>query len=151
MSGHIIQKSVSISTSPQKVWQLLTNPSLIGEWASAFSEGTYVESDFHAGSSVVWRTKDGEPGAVGKVTQRKDEQLLEISYYDDVNPDLNDQPGVYKETYSLSTSKDNTILSIKAGPLAGEHYKAHEPLWTNALEKMKAFAELAMSIKGMDP
>src|SRR5688500_15547433 len=121
MSSHVIQKSVSISTSLQKVWQLLTNPSLISEWASAFSEGTSVESDFQAGSAVIWRTKDGETGAVGKVTQRKDEKLLEISYYDDVNPDLKQQPGVYKETYSLSTSKESTVLSIKAGPLAEEH------------------------------
>ena len=151
MSSHIIQKSISISTSPQKVWQLLVNPNLISEWASAFSEGTYVESDFHDGSSVVWKTKDGERGAVGKVTERKDEKLLEISYYDELNPDFNSRPGAYKEIFSLSNSKENTVLSIKAGPLPDEHYKSHEPLWINALDKLKAFAEQVMSIKGMDP
>jgi uncharacterized protein YndB with AHSA1/START domain len=151
MSAHIIQKSISISTSPEKVWQLLVNPKLISEWASAFSEGTYVESDFHDGSSVVWKTKDGERGAVGKVTERKDEKMLEISYYDELNPDFNSPPGAYKETFTLSNAKENTILSIKAGPLADEHFKAHEPLWINALDKLKAFAEQVMSIKGMDP
>ena len=77
--------------------------------------------------------------------------MLEISYYDELNPDFSSPPGAYQEIYSLSNSKENTVLSIKAGPLSEEHFKAHEPLWMNALDKIKAFAEQVMGIKGMDP
>jgi uncharacterized protein YndB with AHSA1/START domain len=150
MSSHVIEKTVIIAAPATAVWELIVSPALAARWAEAFSEGTYVESDFRAGSEVNWKDKDGNTGARGVVTARREMELLEVAFFDDVNPDLKQQPGQYKERYALSSEGGKTKLAISAGPLAEEHYKVHEPLWTAALEKIKSLAEQAVPARGMD-
>src|SRR5687768_4584167 len=150
MSAHVIEKTVNIAAPAAAVWELLVNPELAARWAEAFSEGTYVESDFGQGSKVIWKDKEGNTGAKGVVMLRREMELLEVAFYDDVNADDHQPTGQYRERFALSSEKGKTRLSISAGPLPEEHYKIHEPLWTAALEKIKTLAEQAVPARGMD-
>jgi hypothetical protein len=98
----------------------------------------------------VWKHKDGSAGAKGVVQVRREMQLLEVAFFDDVNADLSQATGQYRERFSLSSEAGKTKLAISAGPLPEEHYELHEPLWTAALEKMKSLAEKAVPARGMD-
>ena len=44
-----------MSSTADKVWNVLVDPELTKKWASHFSEGTYVETDWKKGSLVVWK------------------------------------------------------------------------------------------------
>ena len=58
-----IEKSIEIDAPIEKVYEVLTNPELVRGWASAFSEGTYAETDWQPGSTVEWKDKSGNVGA----------------------------------------------------------------------------------------
>ena len=150
MPAQVIEKTVNIAASPTAVWELLVTPALVRRWAAAFSEGTYVESDFRLGSEVIWKDSDGNIGAKGIVKQHRKMQLLEVAFFDDVNADATGPTGQYTERYVLSSESGKTRLAISAGPLPEEHYKVHEPLWTDAVEKIKLLAEQAVPARGMD-
>ena len=136
-----IKRSIEINASALKVWQVLVNTDYIKQWASAFSEGTYVETDWKKGSEVLWKTKEGEVGAKGVVEINDAASLLKVVFYEDTNSDRSATPGPYSEVYSLSGSENKTILSVEAGPLSFKDNAVHAPLWDKAIAKIKTLSE----------
>lgn len=137
-----IKLSVEIGVPQEKVWKVLTNEKYIKQWAGEFSEGAYIETDFKPGSDVVWKDKEGNIGASGKVVTKEDYRLLKVAFYDDADTDARVALGNYSETYSLSDANGKTALKINAGALSLKDYKAHLPLWEKAIAKMKVLAEV---------
>lgn len=136
-----IEKEIRILSPAYKVWEVLTSPIYTKQWANAFSEGTYVETNWEKDSPVIWKDKDGYVGAKGIVVDNEKYQLLKIAFYDDVNADETSPLGEYHETYSLKASEGVTLLSIEAGPLSEKDFPAHTPLWDSALQHIKLLAE----------
>jgi uncharacterized protein YndB with AHSA1/START domain len=137
----IINFSVQVNAPSVRVWQVLLDPEYINQWANAFSEGTYVETDWAIGSEVLWKDKEHNVGAKGKVVEHDPGLLLKVAYYDEVDGDLNSPVGEYSEAFKLTDDGDFTRLSIEAGPLEKEHFSLHSSLWEKAVMKIKALAE----------
>jgi uncharacterized protein YndB with AHSA1/START domain len=133
-----IKKSAEINAPSSTVWKILLDTK---QWANAFSEGAYVETDWKKGSKVVWKDKDGNAGATGEVVANEPNRMLKVSFYDDVTmvPPL--QSEAYSETYTLAENKNKILLSIEAGPLAVLHANVHSPLWDKAVAMIKELAE----------
>lgn len=136
-----INLTEEIGVTRAKMWEILTNQSYTRQWANEFSAGAYVETDYKPGSDVVWKDKDGNVGAKGKVVDREDARLLKLAFYDDINSAGQVPSGGYSETYLLSENNGKTKLEIKAGSLSTKDYNAHVPLWKKAVAKMKELAE----------
>ena len=150
MSKNIIEKKVEINAPASRVWEVLVNPEWLKQWAASFSEGTYAESDWEEGSQVLWKDKAGNIGAKGIVIENVPLKSLAVAFYDDVHADKQSATGSYTEKYLLSQADGKTTLNITAGPLPEEHYKQHEPLWAQAIEKIRWLGEDAMMVTGMD-
>ena len=150
MRDLMIEKTIDINAPASKVWEVLVHPDWLKRWASAFSEGTYAESDWEPGSEVLWKDKEGSTGAKGKVVANEPFKLLKVAFYDDVHADSGDALGRYSETYNLIQTDGKTTFSIVAGPLPEEHFRLHDPLWEQAMEKIKFLGEEAMMVSGMD-
>lgn len=136
-----IRKQVTIQAPAHSVWQVLTDTTMVKQWASAFSEGAYVESTWQKDAEVIWKDKDGNIGTKGKVTANEPGAQLAVFFYDDVNADLSAPLGAYYEKYLLTENGNETLLKIEAGPLAFPDAATMSPLWDKALEQMKALAE----------
>ncbi|HYG01174.1 MAG TPA: SRPBCC family protein [Chryseosolibacter sp.] len=136
----MIELSASLNVAPDLLWQVLTTPELINKWAQAFSEGTYVKSDFREGSQVEWYTKDGGLGARGVVVKSVRNQSLQIQYYNDVDEKGSAELGKYMEAFSISNTRTAT-LTIKSGPLTRKYIKTHEPLWEKAMVKIASVSD----------
>lgn len=134
-----IMKSITINAGKERVWDVLTKAEHNRQWANEFSEGTYVETDWKQGADVIWKDKDGNIGASGRVDANEGKSLITVAFPDDTGAD--DALSVYYESYRLAEKDDKTILSIEAGPLRQKHYEMHEPLWDKALAKIKEVAE----------
>jgi uncharacterized protein YndB with AHSA1/START domain len=132
-----IEKSIEIDAPIEKVYEVLTNPQLVRGWASAFSEGTYAETDWQPGSTVEWKDMNGNVGAKGVVIENEPLRRIMVAYYDDVKDGPPSQPGQYKEVYLVQPGR----LDIKAGTLAEGDIKVHEPLWDKAIRLIKELAE----------
>lgn len=143
LSDHVetsfINKSADITATAETVWHVLTNRKYSDIWGNAFSEGTYVESDWQVGGSVIWKSKDGDVMINGTVEKSDTNHLLKVSY-----PDADAEAkgmALYTESYVLSDAGGKTRLSIASGPLVRKHVKMHEPLWDDALQRIKELAE----------
>ena len=136
-----ILKTARIQSSPEKVWDVIVNHEKNVKWASAFFEGTYVETDWNKGSEVIWKTPDGSVGAKGKVIEHDKASNLKVAFWDDVNMSDPQPTGEYFESYSVVNENGESLLTIKSGPLAVKYCKMHEPMWENALKQIKEIAE----------
>lgn len=47
MSGSSIKKSVTLNSTPERVWEILTEDDKIRQWAAAFAPGTSASSTRH--------------------------------------------------------------------------------------------------------
>jgi uncharacterized protein YndB with AHSA1/START domain len=136
-----VRKAIEISSSTTKVWDVLVQPSFTREWASQFSEGAYVETDWQKDSDVVWKDREGNIGAKGKVIINEAPHQLKVLFYDDPNADTHSLLGTYAESYTVTENNGKVVLSIEAGPLAYKEAESLSPLWDKGITKMKELAE----------
>ena len=136
-----IKKEIEVLSTAAKVWDVLVNPFYTRQWAAKFSEGTYVETDWQKDSDVIWKDKDGNVGAKGKVIESSAPSKLKVKFYDDASAAEGTALGSYTENYSITENEGNIKLTIVAGPLAFKEADQMTPMWDKALEKMKELAE----------
>lgn len=136
-----IKKSIEISASDDKVWKTLTNKELIKKWATAFEEGTVVESDWTEGAIVTWKSAEGKNLIKGKVAVSYPSKLLKLNYFDDENAADDAETGEYQEHYLLSEHEGKTTFTVDSGPLSDHYIKSLDPQWDNALKLIKQLAE----------
>ncbi len=141
MPKFFIETSVLIHAHPDKVWNVLTLPEFVHQWAQAFGEGVYPETDWQMGSEVLWKDKEGNTGARGVVATREEHALLRVAYEDVVSGVSPIVAGKYSETYRLLADGNHTFFSLYAGKLTEEDRTHHRPLWDKALAMIKALAE----------
>lgn len=136
-----LSKSIEIEAAPEQIWEVITTPTRVRQWAKAFMEGTYAESDFQQGSIITWYTGDGEVAAKGIVTLKDKPSILELSYFDDPTQAAPASLDKYQEIFKLKTNGNKTVLTIEAGPLAVKYTNMHDPMWQKALELIKEVVE----------
>lgn len=136
-----IRREVAIKAPSMKVWNVLIDPSFTKQWAAQFSEGVYVETDWQKDSDVVWKDKEGNVGAKGKVMVNEAPSQLKVLFYDDANAASSTPLGTYAESYSINESEGETVLFVEAGPFVFQEADSFAPLWDKAVAKMKELAE----------
>jgi uncharacterized protein YndB with AHSA1/START domain len=136
-----INDSIEINAQPEKVWDQLTDQVKVKQWAAAFSEGTTIETSWKPGSEVIWKDGDGNIGAKGIVKVFEPSKKLQVLYCDDVNPDPGSPLGEYAETFTLKDTGGKTHLDIISGPVMIKYGTMQQPMWTDALQRIKAMAE----------
>ena len=137
----MVYSSIEINSSPEKVWEILVDHEKLKHWATAFSEGTTVESNWNVGSEVVWKDGEGNTGAKGVVQEFNPGKKLLLRYYDDVNAAPGTSLCNYSEKYFLDSYNGNSILRIEAGPIMKKYGMMQQPMWEDALNKIKNIAE----------
>ncbi len=137
-----IEKSIVIKAAPEHIWRVLTDMEMTAIWAAPFKAGTYAESDWHVGSSVMWKSPDEDSCQMkGEITMMVPNQLLVVDFGE--NPmKTEDQPAcTYAETYSIVQKDMGSILSIRAGGMSQEYADIASPQWDKALDLIKTEAE----------
>lgn len=137
-----IEKSIVIKAAPEHIWRVLTDKAMTALWAAPFKAGTYAESDWNIGSSVVWNSPDEESCHMkGEVTMLVPNQLLVVDFGEN-QTHTEGQPGcTYAETYSIIQKEMGSVLSIRAGGMSQEHADIASPQWDTALDIIKTEAE----------
>lgn len=130
-----------IMASASRVWEVLLDPNLTKEWAYPFHPGTWVEADWKKGGLVIWKANEGQIGAKGIVSAIERNQLIEISYFDEINMAPPSPTGRYKETFTLSSLENKTLLVLEAGPFDEDNITRQSPKWEQALGIIQNLAE----------
>jgi hypothetical protein len=141
-----IRKSIEISTSTEKIWNVLTQDQYNLEWFAIFSPGAYAITDWQLGSKVIFADDSGS-GIIGRIIVHDPYDLLSIEYYGVLSNNKEDfeskEAQIYKgahETYRLTPKDGKTLLDIEAD-LSDGSFDTMSVAWDEALVKIKNLAE----------
>lgn len=129
-----------INTPASKVWDALTNPSLIKQYLF----GTEVTSEWKVGSSITYRGEwEGKPYEdKGEILQIEPEKLLVSTFWSSL-AGLPDIPENYKTLYyKLSTEIGGTRLTLIQDNNANQEEADHSAQnWNTVLDGLKKLLE----------
>lgn len=133
-----IDKSIHVRAPAAKVWEVLTSPRYVPEWAGAFMPGAKAESDWRAGSEVTWTSDDPDMVMRGTVVESVADSRLKMTFPAGQAPD---QDFDQSETFALAPKDGGVELTVTHGPLGAKSYETMEAPWDTALGAIKALAE----------
>ncbi len=146
MEKVIINKSIDINASKEKLWDVLTKDEMTRAWYAAFSMGSYAETDWQQDSKVIFKdgTGNGMIGKIvasvpGKIISTEFEGMLVNGIEDYDSQDAKNIKG-YKETYNISGDGNQSTLSIEQ-ETSDEYGDMMQTMWGKALLLIKQLAE----------
>lgn len=134
METTVIEQQISINASPEKVWEVFTNP------VQTRKMGGEYATDWQPGSSFGWKSSNGEFLTNGV--------LLECVPLTKIRHNLHD-PSTKSRilsviTYTFTGDANHTLLQaseVFEEPLSGEQYDDALQGWNLALRMVKEIAE----------
>jgi uncharacterized protein YndB with AHSA1/START domain len=139
--------SININAPKEKVWKMLWDDSSYRKWTSAFSVGSYAETDnWKEGSKVLFL--DGERnGMVSQVAANRPNEFMSFQHLGEVKKGEEDttservkQWAGAMENYTLKEA--NGVTELKVEMNITEEYKDYfANTWPKALEQIKSLSE----------
>jgi uncharacterized protein YndB with AHSA1/START domain len=134
MDKSIIEKAIAIKASPQKVWQVFTEPAVTRHMG-----GEYI-SDWKVGSMFGWKGQDGNLYTSGTILQLEAGKLLKHTLCD-----LNDKNVLISTiTYTFRKTGEGTTLFAREElnhAITQKQLNEVSEGWDTALKAVKEIAE----------
>ncbi|GAB3989151.1 SRPBCC domain-containing protein [Spirosoma daeguense] len=137
----IVSQSINIDASTEKVWNVLTTPTLIAEYLY----GTQTLTDWKPGSDIIFQGEYGDHQYrdKGVILENTPYKLLSYSYWSGFSG-AEDKPENYSTiTYSLKQTGDNqTVFTwTQQGFTTEDGYNHSQSGMTALLSQIKEIAE----------
>ncbi|HZH64482.1 MAG TPA: SRPBCC domain-containing protein [Flavisolibacter sp.] len=142
-----INFSTTINAPKEKVWQTLWDDGSYRKWTSAFSEGSYAETDnWKEGTEVKFLDPNG-CGMVSRIATNRENEFMSFEHLGEVKDGVIDkdsdkvkQWAGAKENYTLKEASGVTILDIEMDT-AEEYKDMFSQMWPKALLNVKELSE----------
>lgn len=135
-----LSTSITINAPAAKVWQALTDPSIVKQYFF----GTNVKSDWEAGSAIIfegeWEGKTYQDK--GTILESEPGKFVKYSYWSSMSG-TEDKPENYANvSYGLEEQDGKTILTVSQDNIKNQESKEHsEQNWQHVFGKMKEMVE----------
>ena len=142
-----INFSATINAPREKVWRVLWEDASYRNWTSAFTEGSYAETDnWKEGSKVLFLDPKGS-GMVSMVAENKPNEFMSFKHLGVVKDGIEDTKSEAvqgwagaMENYTLTDENGKTKLIVDMD--STDEFKDYFlKTWPVALEKVKELAE----------
>ena len=135
-----------INAAPEKIWKVLWNDDTYRKWTSAFSEGSYAETDWQEGSKVLFLDGKGQ-GMVSKIAANRPNEFMSIEHLGFVKDGIEDTnseevkawAGAH-EDYTLKKVNGKTELLVDMD-VTDDFKDYFKETWPKALENVKRLSE----------
>lgn len=135
-----------INAAPEKIWKVLWDDATYRKWTSAFSEGSYAETDWKEGSKVLFLDGQGQ-GMVSRIAENRPNEYMSIEHLGEVKNGVEDTSsdrvkewaGAH-ENYTLKKVDGKTELSIDMD-ITEEFKEMFSQMWPKALDNVKKLSE----------
>jgi len=138
--------NIQIDAAPEKVWNILWADDTYRKWTSAFSEGSYAETDWKQGSKILFLDGNGS-GMVSRVAVNRPNEYMSIEHLGEVRDGVEDTTSERikawagsHENYTLRKVNGKTELIIDMD-ITPEFKEMFEKIWPVALENIKRLSE----------
>ncbi len=136
----------TINASREKVWEVLFGVETYPLWATIFSEGSMVKTDWKKGSKALFLGPDNK-GMVSEISESIAPSYLSITHlgmYDNGVEDFDSEAvkpwAGATENYTLSETAEGTALMVDM-MITADYQDYFEETWPKALAKIKELAE----------
>jgi uncharacterized protein YndB with AHSA1/START domain len=131
-----------IRTTPEKLWQALTDP----EFTRQFWVGTWQECDWKVGASWKMMIPDGRVGESGEVVEIDPPRKLVLSWRNERRPELREE-GYSRMTYTLEPQGEAVKLTVRheIGMPDSKFIQAVSNGWPHLLSSLKSLLETGES------
>ena len=140
MAGHIASAEIDINASPDQVWNALTDPDQVEKYMF----GARVESDWQAGSPIVWKGEwEGKPYEdKGTVVEVDPEHTLVVTHFSPLTGQEDVPENYHTLTYQLRPEGESTHLSLSQDNNASADEAEHsQENWQTMLAGIKKAVE----------
>jgi len=139
--------STSIKASKEKVWQTLWDDANYRKWTSAFTEGSFAETDnWKEGTDVKFLDPKGS-GMISRVAVHRPNEYMSFEHLGEIKDGVEDRTSEKvkewagaKENYTIKEANGVTTLAVDMD-ITDEYKDMFTEMWPKALEKVKALAE----------
>ncbi len=138
--GLVAKVSIRINAPVEKVWDALTNPTLIKKYMF----GTDVLSDWKEGASIkwkgIWNGKSYEDKGV--ILQKVPMKTLRVTHFSPLSGLPDEKENYHTLIYDLSSRGGSTILNLSQDNNSNEISRDHsQKNWEMMLENIKKTLE----------
>lgn len=140
MADYVATAETEISASPTQVWAVLTDP----EQIKKFMFGAEVETDWQAGSPIVWKGvyEGKEYEDKGEILAVEPGKLLKVTHYSPLSGQPDTPENYHTLTYELAESGTTTKLSLSQDNNASQEEADHSRgMWEMLVNGVKEAAE----------
>lgn len=138
--------NISITATPEKVWNILWTDATYRKWTSAFTEGSHAVTDWKEGSKVLFLDGNGM-GMVSRIAVNRPNEYMSIEHLGEVKDGVEDTTsdrvkawaGAH-ENYTLKKNNDQTELTIDMD-ITEEFKEMFAQIWPKALANVKQLSE----------
>lgn len=146
----ILQFTIEINASKEKVWDTMLKDNTYRQWASVFSPGSYFKGDWSKGSKMFFLGPHPETGVEGGMTaivaENHPYKYISLKYSGLIQNGIEDTgieaqkwtPGYENYTFSDSGGITTLVVDLK---VADEFAGMFEESWPKALAKLKQIVE----------
>jgi hypothetical protein len=138
--------SIDIKAPIQKVWDILWADETYRKWTTAFSEGSYAESDWNEGSKIVFLGPGGD-GMLARIAEKREPHYMGFEHLgmiiggvEDTTSDKVKGWAGARENYTLSEKNGQTNVHIDID-ITEEYKEMFSQMWPKALQSLKQLAE----------
>ena len=109
-----ISIAVQINAAKEKVWTNLWSDATYRQWTSAFSPGSYAESDWNEGSKIKFLSPNGS-GMFGIIEKRRDYETMIFKHLGEIKNGTEETKdwGGATEAYQLNEKNEITELTVQ--------------------------------------
>jgi uncharacterized protein YndB with AHSA1/START domain len=134
MSKNVLEKTIEINTTPEKVWRVFTDPSVTRQMG-----GEYV-TDWKVGNPFGWKGKDGKMYTRGIILQIEPRIRLQHNLFDSKNNNKIASVITYRFLFQdgLTTVVAKEELNYD---MADDEYREASEGWDAALLAVKEIAK----------
>jgi len=141
--------TITIDATPEKVWSSLWEDANYRDWTSAFSPGSYAETDWKTGSKILFLDSKGR-GMVSRVEENRPNEYMGITHWGTYKDGVEDLDSAEAkswagshENYTLRKVDGGTELHVQMGgaEMPKEMEDQFREMWPKALDRLKAIAE----------
>ena len=144
-----LQFKATINAPREKVWTSLWEDKNYREWTSAFTEGSWANTDWKKGSKVLFLGPDND-GMTSVIEENIPNEFMSIKHLGTVLNGIEyfDRPedqvwvGAH-ENYTLkgSNGKTDLLVELESNGMDPKMMEYFKDAWPKALDKLKAIAE----------
>ena len=139
--------STDINAPKEKVWETLWNDASYRKWTSAFSEGSYAQTDnWKEGTEVKFLDPSG-CGMISRVAANKPVEFMSFEHLGEIRDGVEDRDSEKvkqwvgaKENYTLNEINGVTKLDIEMD-ITEEYKDMFMKMWPKALQNVKELSE----------